>query len=421
MEACQQGILQLDSLRQKHHKLMEQLRSQYPDFAPLINRPLEISNYDSTTLPSSSGRCESPMSSACVSHRSSVSIDSGYTSISSDPILGSSPMSYSAYRKKASTLDRVPHSSTMPSKPDVSNNENDPSVEIVEKTIESTAGLRLNRLRPNKNGEWQRPRSMYATLPGLADEDVVKSPKDEDREALAGVSVAATAKKLLDASTFSQITPPPLSRKFATFEKPTPPKPHPRSSQTLSALPSRALNSSSSTVHQNPPPTPVLKTVPRPPPQFAKFEAPIHLQNAKVYAPVQPRTLPPSPNSAFSPSLKKQSTPPMKPRSTSAGIIQPQRAFIVPILASSKEVFPRRIALPHDPPNFHLTRPTTALTRQTSSDSTNLSTASPMEARKLFLATPHTISRYGSVESRNEKASPNRNRREKYWQESEGL
>ena len=62
MEACQQGILQLDSLRQKHHKLMEvvlnisilitfkfqQLKAQYPDFASLSHRPLtniEVSTF----------------------------------------------------------------------------------------------------------------------------------------------------------------------------------------------------------------------------------------------------------------------------------------------------------------------------------------------------------------------------------------
>ena len=62
MEACQQGILQLDSLRQKHHKLMEvlfyflilvifnfqQLKSQYPDFASLPHRPTtnnEVSSF----------------------------------------------------------------------------------------------------------------------------------------------------------------------------------------------------------------------------------------------------------------------------------------------------------------------------------------------------------------------------------------
>lgn len=281
--------------------------------------------------------------SACMSHRSSVSIDSGYTSISSDPLLNlsSSPMSYSAYRKKASTLDRVPHSSTMiqnqkseQTTSEVSQNQKEEeSSQILQQTIESTTGLRSNKYsRIHKKEEgWQRPRSMYAVLPGSRNESEEKhmsfigsrndneekhisfsgsrnenkekystllgtrietadkyllprsrsenkeknstlltsrgeekyptlsgsrNEKDEkrlsflgsqpeekfstlsgsrdendensssfkkkDEEALAGVSVAATTKKLLDASTFSQITPPPTSRKFATLGKPNP-------------------------------------------------------------------------------------------------------------------------------------------------------------------------------------------------------
>ncbi|KAE9553346.1 hypothetical protein FO519_003459 [Halicephalobus sp. NKZ332] len=571
MEACQQGILQLDSLRQKHNKLMEQLKAQYPDFASPSNRPatnnevFPTPNYESTTLPGSHQnpqnsllRCESPMS-ACMSHRSSVSIDSGYTSISSDPLLNmsSSPMSYSAYRKKASTLDRVPHSSTM-----VQNQKNeekaselfqkDENSKILQQTIESTTGMRSNkytRIQRKKEDSYQRPRSMYAVLPGSRNENEEKysilpgsrneneekysvlpgsrnenqgkfsifprsrseseekyptlsgsqsvnekkcsflprsrsenekkylslpgsrngneeknavlprsqnenqekyptlpgsrseneekcssSFNKKDEEALAGVSVAATTRKLLDTSTFSQITPPLTSRKFATLEKLHPPKPLPRSIYPSSTTPPRALSASSSALHQPPPsvpvpPVPPVRSLSRPPPQFAKYETPVPLQNAKVYAP--PRTLPPlptSPNSAFTP------TPPVKPRGN--GFPQHQRAFIVPILPSnetfpsrhkvletnnthttSNETFPSRQRI-IETSNIHLAQPAAVLSRQQSSDST---AASPMEVRKLLLSTPHTVSRYGNSDQKKINSDKSPRRREKIWHESEKL
>uniref|UniRef100_A0AC35FFX8 Uncharacterized protein n=1 Tax=Panagrolaimus sp. PS1159 TaxID=55785 RepID=A0AC35FFX8_9BILA len=242
MEACQQGIVQLDSLRQKHTRLMEQLRSQYPDFAtpptrststttttienlhahysktlpPITESPPTQHRYESTTLPQPSSsssfinsstsstsppstslptamnaafatRCESPISACMSSHRSSVSIDSGYTSISSDPFL--------------STISATP--------------------------IQNRFGR-----KQREDSSWQRPRSMFAMISTSTsnnnnnnEEEEEKNNfggdniKDKEKESFANVSVASTARKLLDTSTFSQITPPPMSRKFATLQK----------------------------------------------------------------------------------------------------------------------------------------------------------------------------------------------------------
>uniref|UniRef100_A0A914QBD1 Uncharacterized protein n=1 Tax=Panagrolaimus davidi TaxID=227884 RepID=A0A914QBD1_9BILA len=314
MEACQQGIIQLDSLRQKHTRLMEQLRSQYPDFAtpptrststttttienlhahysktlpPITESPPTQHRYESTTLPQPSSsssfinsststsppstslptamnaafatRCESPISACMSSHRSSVSIDSGYTSISSDPFLSTisaTPMSYSAFRKKASTLERPPHTSTTTTteSPTTCTNqtsqqqqqqqkvdEDEKEIEstsekMIETTIESTTGtapMRQNRFgrKQREDSSWQRPRSMFAMISTSTsnnknnnNEEEEKNNvggdniKDKEKESFANVSVASTARKLLDTSTFSQITPPPMSRKFATLQK----------------------------------------------------------------------------------------------------------------------------------------------------------------------------------------------------------
>uniref|UniRef100_A0A7E4V3J4 CUPID domain-containing protein n=1 Tax=Panagrellus redivivus TaxID=6233 RepID=A0A7E4V3J4_PANRE len=499
MEACQQGIVQLDTLRQKHVRLMEQLRTQYPEFTapavrssdspsdtlckdssivepPTSNSSLSVQNalqscknkplnqpqrpssgmFDPTTHqlhhqfghqppPPPHHRCESPISSACMSHRSSMSIDSGYTSISSvDPFI-TTPMSYSAYRKKASTLERHPETATVTPtatvapnatltttiEPEVatvspiqttetSNNTNS-AAQMVQSTIDST----MAPLRPGRYGRRglaakaseTRPRSMFAHVPN-------SQASENDSDSFAGVSVAATARKLLDASSFSQITPPMTSRKFATLDK-SPPKPPPRSvfPPTAPIIPqSRQLSASSSALHH---PATTSTTSNRPPPQFAKLDSPVHLQNAKVYAPLNlqkqspPSTraviskpLMPSATSAFTPTSKPGSTPPMKQRTPSASHTTTSRPFIVPILGSAASTRVNRIS-----------------TRDIKPD---LSVHSPLEARKLFYATPFTISRYGGTGVQNAKcpafdpkpptpSTPSRSRREKMWLESEGL
>uniref|UniRef100_A0AC35FZ06 Uncharacterized protein n=1 Tax=Panagrolaimus sp. PS1159 TaxID=55785 RepID=A0AC35FZ06_9BILA len=230
----------------------------------------------------------------------------------------------------------------------------------------------------------------------------------------------------------------------------------------------------------------------RPPPQFAKFDSPIQLQNAKVYAPIQnsPK-LAQSSTSAFTAAasknnnLKPGSTPPTKPRGNISCPIQPQqhqkqqqsRTFIVPILASAKEIIPprhHRIGIANNnnnpatnestmPSSLHSAQPASAVLSRQQSYDTN-STNSPLEIRKMFFSTPHTITRYGgggtssstssssssTINGQNvnrytfEKSTPSsqhhhhqqqqqcfathlqssstpRNRREKIWHESEGL
>ncbi|VDN03888.1 unnamed protein product [Thelazia callipaeda] len=113
LEASRQGMLQLELLRNKHQKLMQEMRiclprtiqnnpsrssrgqspEEQPRESPIANSHHEIKLNDS--------RCDSP-GSCCVSHRSSVSMDSGCVLISSDLSSGnysSQPMPPSTYRK----------------------------------------------------------------------------------------------------------------------------------------------------------------------------------------------------------------------------------------------------------------------------------------------------------------------------------
>uniref|UniRef100_A0A914Z0Q8 Uncharacterized protein n=1 Tax=Panagrolaimus superbus TaxID=310955 RepID=A0A914Z0Q8_9BILA len=482
-------------------------------------------------------------------------------------------MSYSAFRKKASTLERPPHTSSSSTTTHLSDHHNSTSEsttqqhqlqhlqeqrqkeeqkeiettseKMIERTIESTTGvtptpapttttaMRQTRFgRKREDSSWQRPRSMFAMISSSSTSnnnnnnnnkseeekekndggDNNKNIKDKEKESFANVSVASTARKLLDTSTFSQITPPPMSRKFATLQK-TPPKPLPRSiysssdQQPLFSPPPssstlRSLSASSSALHdqhqhqhqhQHQQQHSSISTTrtgfaSRPPAQFAKFDSPIQLQNAKVYAPIQnsPK-LAQSSSSAFtapaiSKSLKPGSTPPTKPRgniSSCPSTLQPQhqqqkpRTFIVPILASAKEIIPprhHRIGIASGTnensaasASIHLAQPASAVLSRQQSYETN-STNSPLEIRKMFISTPHTISRYGGASSATStsstingqnvnrytfeksssasqqqqhqqkqcsmplshphlqsSSSTSRNRREKIWHESEGL
>uniref|UniRef100_A0A9J2PH41 Uncharacterized protein n=1 Tax=Ascaris lumbricoides TaxID=6252 RepID=A0A9J2PH41_ASCLU len=192
LEASRQGMIQLDLLRSKHQKLMQEMRLHLAH----VGEPTEVKSrakraqITTATAPPlhqaeiklDDSRCDSPMS-CCVSHRSSVSMDSGCVSISSDPS-SHSPMSYSTYRK-LSIEERC--------KQFEQNTVSDENQRIVATAIESTTALRCRGAkRYVKN--WQRPKSMCAAFP---EENCI----------------------LVDSHSFSQITPPPMHRKITTVAR----------------------------------------------------------------------------------------------------------------------------------------------------------------------------------------------------------
>ncbi|VDM09035.1 unnamed protein product [Wuchereria bancrofti] len=160
LEASRQGMLQLEALRSKHQKLMQ----------------IKLNDL----------RCDSPVS-CCVSHRSSVSMDSGCVSLSSD-FSSQSPMSSNTNRK-FSLEDQQKKTEQNVITAEIENDENP---QLVATAIESTTALRCNGTKHCKN--WPRSKSMYFNY---LDENAV----------------------VVDSLSFSQITPPPIHRKFFTIGK----------------------------------------------------------------------------------------------------------------------------------------------------------------------------------------------------------
>ncbi|VDK46438.1 unnamed protein product [Anisakis simplex] len=118
-------------------------------------------------------RCDSPIS-CCVSHRSSISMDSGCISVSSDP-------------RKLSVEERCKQLEESPT--------NDGHHRIVATAIESTTALRCPETKRYPRN-CQRPKSMCcAAFP------------DESNTLL------------VDSRSFSQITPPPIHRNFTAVTR----------------------------------------------------------------------------------------------------------------------------------------------------------------------------------------------------------
>ncbi|KAL6732908.1 hypothetical protein Aduo_003616 [Ancylostoma duodenale] len=205
MEACRQGMMQLDALRSKHMKLMQEMRGRLPtipgcaDIQARIKRTAAISDRSSLqsvdsgvsslqTIPST--RCSSPS----ISHRSSVSCDSGCSSVYSNE---TSPraMPYSTYRKLSiEQKEAVPQ-------PTNETALQTPTIPIVATTIASTTSLRSDRVARawrRQQQQHQRPRSMF-------ERTQEQSPSRDS---------------MIDTASFMQITPPPVHRKMGVVGQP---------------------------------------------------------------------------------------------------------------------------------------------------------------------------------------------------------
>uniref|UniRef100_A0A8R1U253 Uncharacterized protein n=1 Tax=Onchocerca volvulus TaxID=6282 RepID=A0A8R1U253_ONCVO len=168
LEASRQGMLQLEALRTKHQKLMQlDLYSGQPIFQIKLNDL----------------RCDSPVS-CCVSHRSSISMDSGCVSLSSD-FSNQSPMSCNTCRKFSLDDQRKKTEQNVAI-------ENDENQQLVAMAIKSTTAQCCHGRKCCTNG--RKPKSTCFSYP---DENTI----------------------VVDSLSFSQITPPPIHRKFFTTRR----------------------------------------------------------------------------------------------------------------------------------------------------------------------------------------------------------
>ncbi|KAJ1346626.1 hypothetical protein KIN20_001491 [Parelaphostrongylus tenuis] len=201
LEACRQGMIQLEALRTKHMKLMQEMRGRLPaipgcaDVQARIKRTAAISDRSSLqsvdsgvsslgqTIPST--RCSSPS----ISHRSSVSCDSACSSLYSNETSPPQAMPYSTYRKLS-----IEQKESMPQHTDTT-----PVIPIVATTIASTTGLRSDGVvRAWRRQQQHRPRSMFERSPE-------QSPRSDS---------------IIDTVSFMQITPPPVHRKMGVVGQP---------------------------------------------------------------------------------------------------------------------------------------------------------------------------------------------------------
>ncbi|WKX88746.1 hypothetical protein Q1695_008402 [Nippostrongylus brasiliensis] len=199
IEACRQGMMQLDALRSKHIKLMQEMRGRLPtipgcaDVQARIKRSAAINDRSSLQSVDSgvssleqavpSTRCSSPS----ISHRSSLSCDSGCSSVYSNE-MSTRPMPYSMYRKIS-----IEQKEIVPEPVD-----NTPPIPIVATTIASTTSLRSDRIARAWRRQQQRPRSMF-------DHSPEQSPRRDS---------------MIDTTSFMQITPPPVHRKMGVVGHP---------------------------------------------------------------------------------------------------------------------------------------------------------------------------------------------------------
>ncbi|CAJ0949114.1 unnamed protein product, partial [Mesorhabditis belari] len=248
LEACRQGMIQLGILRTKHLRMMEDMRGRLPlipscgDVRSREKRFEAVTQQRESIRSEDSGRASirdcvdvsrahSPLAD-CISHRSSLSMDSGCSSVrdsSVDTLVGALPLqpflTYTAFRKQS--LEETPIIiSKMPAiKP---RNPSPPRVtprarkamdyerrtadqildgrpediHLLTTTIESTTSLRRNA-----NGG-TRPRSMYATYEAARSLERGET-KRQNR---------SRSPPMLDSRSFSALTPPPIHRKFGVAQ-----------------------------------------------------------------------------------------------------------------------------------------------------------------------------------------------------------
>lgn len=200
LEACRQGMIQLEALRTKHIKLMQEMRGRLPtipgcaDVQARIKRTAAISDRSSLQSVDSgvsslgqaipSTRCSSPS----ISHRSSVSCDSACSSLYSNETSPPQTMPYSTYRKLS-----IEQKEAVPQDTDTT-----PVIPIVATTIASTTGLRSDGVVRAWRRQQHRPRSMFERSPE-------QSPRSDS---------------IIDTVSFMQITPPPVHRKIGVVGQP---------------------------------------------------------------------------------------------------------------------------------------------------------------------------------------------------------
>ncbi|KAM3721205.1 putative cyclin-F1-1 [Dirofilaria immitis] len=185
LEASRQGMLQLEALRSKHQKLMQEIRIRLSHrndrerSCDSYGKQKESLNVNSQTeIKPNDLRCDSPVS-CSLSHRSSVSMDSGCVSLSSD-FSSQSSMPSNANRNFSSENQHkeIEQNSTI---------ETDESQQLVTMAIKSTTALCCQGKKCCTN--WPRPKSICINC---SNENSV----------------------VVDSLSFSQITPPPIHRKF---------------------------------------------------------------------------------------------------------------------------------------------------------------------------------------------------------------
>ncbi|KHN76634.1 hypothetical protein Tcan_14914 [Toxocara canis] len=438
LEASRQGMLQLDLLRRKHQKLMQEMRLRLAHVgesaevksrvkrAQLTTTSVPVhhaenavcthqrittgntyatarhsrcdteihstehnkNNNNSFWIKLEDSRCDSPVS-CCVSHRSSVSMDSGCVSISSDPRVCNfstqSPMSYSTYRK-LSIEERC--------KQFEQHAVNDENQRIVATAIESTTALRCRGAkRYVKN--WQRPKSMCAAFP---EENSV----------------------LVDSRSFSQITPPPIHRKFTTVAR-------------CESVQTRRPYMAGSCLDVRPT---LIKDSPVAPTRFAVNQSPVLQAKPSLF-------VPPTPSSPPHIRIRNPQKPPQPmPRvsqSEPQSIFHASRVFVDRSPRNARQR-PKSMynleRVDSDEDSAHLAQPAIVISRQQSYARSNEN--SPSESRKfhvietsqtasnitLFGQQHYQLNRCESSQSSETMVAERPRRRttpEKDWKESEGL
>ncbi|VDM42817.1 unnamed protein product [Toxocara canis] len=425
LEASRQGMLQLDLLRRKHQKLMQvdktlrhnvvvmameagereerererqkifpgnemRLRLAHVGESAEVKSRVKRAQLTTTSVPVhhaeiklEDSRCDSPVS-CCVSHRSSVSMDSGCVSISSDPST-QSPMSYSTYRK-LSIEERC--------KQFEQHAVNDENQRIVATAIESTTALRCRGAkRYVKN--WQRPKSMCAAFP---EENSV----------------------LVDSRSFSQITPPPIHRKFTTVAR-------------CESVQTRRPYMAGSCLDVRPT---LIKDSPVAPTRFAVNQSPVLQAKPSLF-------VPPTPSSPPHIRIRNPQKPPQPmPRvsqSEPQSIFHASRVFVDRSPRNARQR-PKSMynleRVDSDEDSAHLAQPAIVISRQQSYARSNEN--SPSESRKfhvietsqtasnitLFGQQHYQLNRCESSQSSETMVAERPRRRttpEKDWKESEGL
>ncbi|VDL84472.1 unnamed protein product [Nippostrongylus brasiliensis] len=201
IEACRQGMMQLDALRSKHIKLMQEMRGRLPTIPGCADVQARIKRSAAINDRSSLQSVDSGVSSLEQDYRGNrksvvekVNImSSGSFQMVLENLIGwqmmvisfsysTRPMPYSMYRKIS-----IEQKEIVPEPVD-----NTPPIPIVATTIASTTSLRSDRIARAWRRQQQRPRSMF-------DHSPEQSPRRDS---------------MIDTTSFMQITPPPVHRKM---------------------------------------------------------------------------------------------------------------------------------------------------------------------------------------------------------------